>query len=206
MTAHKRNGDRCGNPASHGGTVCGYHGGNAPAVKAKARLLLEMAADRMAKQLLGFADSAESEAAAKDALDRSGLAAKNAVSVEVGITKPWEAVFEGISQIIAGPRDPEKPTAPAIESEHRRRNESADEIIGEIDDDEIEDDLPRIQRERESAEIVDVEIVDAGYTDAPMSHSRAMSFDLRSWGHRCASRLTIWPDKPANYHPTMAAS
>ena len=160
-----------------------------------------MAADRMAKRLLGFADSAESEAATKDALDRSGLAAKNAVSVEVGITKLGEAVFEGISQMIAGPRDPEVTTAELPELDA-----ATDEITGEIDDDEIEDDLPRIQRERESAEIVDVEIVDAGYTDAPMSHSRAMSFDLRSWGHRCASRLTIWPDKPANYHPTMAAS
>ena len=160
-----------------------------------------MAADRMAKRLLGFADSAESEAAVKDALDRSGLAAKNAVSVEVGITKLWEAVFEGISQMIAGPRDPEVTAAELPELDA-----ATDEITGEIDDDEIEDDLPRIQRERESAEIVDVEIVDARYTDAPMSHSRAMSFDLRSWGHRCTSRLTIWPDKPANYHPTMAAS
>ena len=104
MTARKRNGDRCGNPASHGGTVCGYHGGNAPAVKAKARLRLEMAVDRMPKRLFGFADCAGSQAATKDALDRSGLAAKNAVSVEVGIKKPWEAVFEESPQIIAGPR------------------------------------------------------------------------------------------------------
>ena len=71
MTAQKRNGDRCGNPARHGGTVCEYHGRNAPAVKAKARLRLEMTVDRMPKRLFGFADSAESEAATKDALDRS---------------------------------------------------------------------------------------------------------------------------------------
>ena len=63
-----------------------------------------MAVDRMPKRLFGFADCAGSEAATKDALDRSGLAAKNAVSVEVGIKKPWEAVFEESPQIIAGPR------------------------------------------------------------------------------------------------------
>ena len=92
-SAHKRDGSRCKNAAIQGGTVCGYHGGNAPAVKAKARLRLEMASDRLARQLPNMttdpnvADPVKL-AAIKDALDRSGLAAKNAVSVEVGITKP----------------------------------------------------------------------------------------------------------------------
>ena len=132
-TAHKRNGDRCKNAAIRGGTVCGYHGGNAPAVKAKARLRLEMASDRLARQLLNMttdpnvADPVKL-AAIKDALDRSGLAAKNAVSVEVGITKPFERVFDSI---IAGPRDAqtsalaiEDENAPAIESETARSWES----------------------------------------------------------------------------------
>ena len=103
-------------------------------------------------------------------MDRSGLAAKNAVSVEVGITKPWEAVFEGISKVVAGPRDPEATTAELPELDAATEF-ADDEIVGEIDDDEIEDDLPRFQKQRESenAEIVDVEIVDAGYTDAPMT-------------------------------------
>ena len=135
-SARKRDGTRCKNAAIQGGTVCGYHGGNAPAVKAKARSRLEMASDRLARQLPNMttdpnvADPVKL-AAIKDALDRSGLAAKNAVSVEVGITKPWEAVFEGISQIIAGPRDPENPTGPAVESIDAAI-ESADEIIGEV--------------------------------------------------------------------------
>jgi hypothetical protein len=95
-------------------------------------------------------------AAIKDAVDRSGLAAKNAVSVEVGISKPFERVFDSI---IAGPRDPK--THPALAELPQSENA---EIIGEVDDD-----LPRFQpqRESETAEIVDVEIVNPdGYTDA----------------------------------------
>ena len=56
-----------------------------------------MASDRLARQLLNMTSDPNVAdpvklAAIKDALDRSGLAAKNAVSVEVGITKPWETV------------------------------------------------------------------------------------------------------------------
>src|SRR6476659_1742014 len=120
-TAHKRNGDRCKNAAIRGGTVCGYHGGNPPAVKAKARLRLEMASDRLARQLLNMttdpnvADPVKL-AAIKDTLDRSGLAAKTAVSVEVG-GKPFEMVFDSI---MAGPRNAQP--ALAIEGENARQS------------------------------------------------------------------------------------
>ena len=36
-TAHKRNGDRCGNPAIHSGTVWGWRGEDAPAVEEQGR-------------------------------------------------------------------------------------------------------------------------------------------------------------------------
>ena len=103
-TAHKRNGDRCKNAAIRGGTVCGYHGGNAPAVKAKACLRLEMASDRLARQLLSM-------------------------TTDPNVADPVKLAVD-------------------------------DEIVGEFDDDEIDDDLPRIQRQRESesADIIDVEI------------------------------------------------
>ena len=102
-------------------------------------------------------------AAIKDALDRSGIQAKTAVSVEVS-TKPFELVFDSI---VAGPRDPTTPPALAElpESDNAAIESESDEIVGEIDDDEIDDDLPRLQRDRESADVVDVEVVDTGYTD-----------------------------------------
>ena len=174
-TAHKRNGDRCGNPAIHGATVCRYHGGAAKQVVRAARVRLQNAAEKMARELLGMAtDPNVSDpvklAAIRDALDRAGLKPATTVDLEVS-TKPWEAVFEGISKVVAGPRDPEATLAELPELDTATESES-DEIVGEFDDDEIQDDLPRIQQRRksENAEIVDVEIVDAGYTDAPMTN------------------------------------
>lgn len=62
---------------------------------------IEEAADRMAEELLkmathdNVADSVKL-AAIRDALDRAGLAAKNAVEVEIGPPKPYEVIFERI--------------------------------------------------------------------------------------------------------------
>ncbi len=68
--------------------------------------------DRLARELLGIATSAESEAVKlnviRDALDRGGLGAKTKVSVEV---KPWEQLMDdsvGVAAISAPSTAPSK--------------------------------------------------------------------------------------------------
>ena len=81
-----RTGELCLKAAIRGATVCRFHGGAAGHVRHEARERPELAADRLARELLGMATSAESEAvklnAIRDALDRSGIGAKTEVSVE----------------------------------------------------------------------------------------------------------------------------
>lgn len=95
-----RTGEPCKNLAIQGSTACRYHGGAAKHVKAAARARLENAAELMAKQLLGIALTADSEAvklaAIKDSLDRAGLKAPAEVVLSQGDAKPYEAVFDSI--------------------------------------------------------------------------------------------------------------
>lgn len=101
-TAHRKTGEQCKNAAILGGTVCGFHGGRASAVKRAARQRLIDAQDRMAELLLGIAENGESESARlsaiKDALDRAGISAKTAVDVEVA--QPlWLDALSGMTGI-----------------------------------------------------------------------------------------------------------
>lgn len=96
-----RTGERCKNLALQGATVCRFHGGLAPQVKAKAKVRLEMAADVVAKNLLGLALTADSETvqlgATNSALDRVGIVKPTEVVLSQGSQAPYEEIFDGIS-------------------------------------------------------------------------------------------------------------
>ena len=179
-TAHRRTGEQCRNPAILGATVCRFHGGAAKQVVHAARVRLQNAAEKMARELLGMAtdpnvsDSVKL-AAIRDALDRAGLKPITTVDLEVS-TKPWEKVFEGVSKVVAEPRYSDDTLAiergSLEDSTDNHVSESGDDVIvGEFDDDVIEDDLLDVQPQRESADIIDVEIegIDPSYNDTGMS-------------------------------------
>ena len=100
--AHRKNGDPCKRPPIKGARVCRFHGGAAPQVKHAAKVRLENAADRMARELLRMAEDpdllpAVKLAAIRDALDRAGMApnAKHDVTLEV---KPYQKILDRIGR------------------------------------------------------------------------------------------------------------
>jgi hypothetical protein len=77
------------------------HGGRAPHIKNAARVRIENAADRLARQLLGMAEDPDMPpavklAALKDALDRAGLSARQALDVTV--EPRWKQMFDRIAR------------------------------------------------------------------------------------------------------------
>lgn len=100
-TAHRRNGDRCRKWAIKGGTVCPTHGGSAKHVRNAARVRLQNAADRLAKELLRMATNDKVSDAVKlkaitEALDRGGLTTKTNLDIEIG-SRPIDAIFDNVA-------------------------------------------------------------------------------------------------------------
>lgn len=94
----KRTGKRCRAPSMLGGNVCRAHGGAAPQTRAKAQRRLQQAADVLVQRLLGLAldgdvPDAVALQAIRDALDRAGLGAKQAVELSTKEPEPWEEMM-----------------------------------------------------------------------------------------------------------------
>jgi hypothetical protein len=94
----KRTGKRCKAPSMLGGNVCRAHGGSAPQTRAKAQRRLQQAADVLVQRLLGLAldgdvPDAVALQAIRDALDRAGLGAKQALELSAKAPAPWEEMM-----------------------------------------------------------------------------------------------------------------
>ena len=97
--ARRTDGEPCQRPALNGAQVCRSHGGAAKQVRNAARIRLENATDRMAKELLNMATDDNISDATKlraitEALDRGGLSIKTEVEITA---KPYESIFEQLS-------------------------------------------------------------------------------------------------------------
>ena len=76
-TATNRAGQRCGQSAIKGGTICRAHGGAAPQVRRKAALrlleLVDPAIAVLAREMVNADKSADRQRAANSVLDRAGV-------------------------------------------------------------------------------------------------------------------------------------
>jgi hypothetical protein len=155
-------------------------------VRRKARERLELAADRMAKELLGIATDGQSEAvklnAIRDALDCAGLGAKTEVSVEV---KPWEQLMGDIAGV-----------ATISRAEHRAQQGrpilDTAALAGAIDAEVVEPDdesAPERGPEPPENEMRDPEGYDDGDGDMPTGGGGLMTLEDAAEAERTAARV-----------------
>ncbi|MDP0400385.1 hypothetical protein [Tsukamurella strandjordii] len=153
--ARRSNGEPCQRAAVSGADVCGTHGGRAPQVKRKARLRLEMAADKLAQELINVAlddpdiPPAVKLAALRDALSRAGISEKSAVEVSVD-AKPFEEVLGAIMS--GGSRAASRAARGLADTDDADAAWIAEELAASnVIDVEVEDPAPRPRPSEEPA-------------------------------------------------------
>ena len=103
--ATARSGKRCRNLAIAGGTVCRFHGGAAPQVRAKAQerlaALVDPAIERLSKIVQDDEAKALALAAARDILDRNNLSGKHKHEHVGGAGGP---IITRIERVIVDPK------------------------------------------------------------------------------------------------------
>lgn len=119
-----RDGAPCGNPAMKGQNVCRFHGGATTTAKARAQERILAAADLGARQLIAFMTSNKVPynvrlQAARDLLDRAGLAA----SQKVDITAKWQQDVDEVMSIWEGEveEDESEEDGPAVQYPNEER-------------------------------------------------------------------------------------
>ena len=100
----------CSSYAVAGQVVCRVHGGAAPQAINKARQRLELAADRLAHELLGIAIDPEADPNTKlkaigMALDRAGITTKQTIAIGPDADAPWLKVLDGLVDVARTTRD-----------------------------------------------------------------------------------------------------
>lgn len=146
-TARRSNREPCRRIAIMGGTVCPTHGGSTGHVKRKARVRLDMAADKLMKGLLGLATDESIPpqvrlAAIRDALSRIGISEKSTLEVELTQDKPYEEI---LTTALSGGSRADSRAARGVEDQP-----TPDWLAGELDE----------ARAVDAEDILDAEVVD----------------------------------------------
>ncbi len=111
-TAHSSTtGNPCKNPSILGGSVCRYHGGGAPQVRAKAMERLQHAIDPAITRLLALMETADQDSvslrAALDILDRTGFKPTDKIKLSGDGDEPLSIVISRPPLPLATPGQPQ---------------------------------------------------------------------------------------------------
>jgi hypothetical protein len=149
----KKNGDQCGNWALKGATVCRYHGGNAPQVRAAAQRRLDLASEIAAVRIVGIMNDTRVPAhvrlaAAREVLDRTGIVTPKQVAVAGEIKYIFD---EGDFVVVERETDEDWEAIRYKGPDEQKAVTSSDIVEAEVIDE------PRVQNRFDRAVFADVE-------------------------------------------------